>query len=482
MSKTILLKKKIEEFDVAAAMLPQIDEPVIAASAAVTKKVIGDGSGIYADYTNKIAFSDLALNLDFIGPSVRDSEYHYWCTSVVYAEEDQKYHMFTSRVPSDIEFGKGWRNACEIAHFVADIPEGPFGEVGTVFDNEDFKQYGWDAASPHNSRITKIDGKYCLLFMIQTPEGDYKNSSTVLAVSDSVNGGWKIIDNGEGKGYTIPAYGNEGQSRETNNADILKVGGKYHIYFRSAISGYAQFYVAISDKLEGPYEIQPEPVTNNTNNNEDLEAFEWNGKYYLLADDNFGSVTGVNAAGILYSSRDGLHFDTADALIGFADLDEYIEVPDGSTNSYGYSDPSHNEYAKHERPCLLMINGVPAYFYAPSGVNIDGNNACMTYVYKVKKLPKYEVSIAENLKNGTLEFAVQDDNEVVDIHTAGGGYQTQDVTIKAVPDEGYMLVPGSIKATDQNGNDIEITDDGKFAMPRGGVAVTADFVVCRNLS
>ena len=57
-------------------------------------------------------------------------------------------------------------------------------------------------------------------------------------------------------------------------------------------------------------------------------------------------------------------------------MSDYMVIPSYATKTY-IGEP------KFERPAILIRNGKPAYFYAASGLNIEGNNATENFVLKV---------------------------------------------------------------------------------------------------
>ena len=242
------------------------------------------------------------FNLNFFCPFIliSDERYHYWCISAVDDEEGHT-HLFVARWPSDVNFDVGWRTVSEIAHFVGESPEGPFEEVGTVFSNENLPE-GQTAA--HNPRITKIDGVYCLLYMVQTSEGH----KVCMATSDSPNGPWKLA----GEDGIVVAY-----NGKADNPDLIKVGDKYHLYFKTDVPDAGiSFFVAVSDSLTGSYTVKNR-VMDNYGSTEDCCVFEWKGKYFMMTYDHSGSMTGGGNAGMLWVSEDGLNFKIADTQIGY---------------------------------------------------------------------------------------------------------------------------------------------------------------------
>ena len=75
--------------------------------------------------TLNLPYSQMALTAKFIGPAVEEKGWFNWCVSPIIGK-DKKVHIFSSRWPK-AEGMEGWseKNA-EIAHFIADRPEGPF--------------------------------------------------------------------------------------------------------------------------------------------------------------------------------------------------------------------------------------------------------------------------------------------------------------------------------------------------------------------
>ncbi|MBW6492712.1 MAG: hypothetical protein K0B15_16125, partial [Lentimicrobium sp.] len=66
-----------------------------------------------------------------IGEAVNEPGYDIWGSSPV-RDENGKLHLFCARWPSSIPFDIGWRFNSEIAHYIAEHPEGPFEFVEVV--------------------------------------------------------------------------------------------------------------------------------------------------------------------------------------------------------------------------------------------------------------------------------------------------------------------------------------------------------------
>lgn len=136
--------------------------------------------------------------------------------------------------------------------------------------------------------------------------------------------------------------------------------------------------LAVAENLEGPYVQMPFPVTANDRNIEDGYAFMYQGKFALLTTDNHGMVE--SGGGILWTSDDGIHFDHYEK--GFHRINAYTEI-DRSKMAVHYG-PEKKEYAKFERPQMLLKDGNPWYLYVPSGTNIYGGDCTVSYVLQFK--------------------------------------------------------------------------------------------------
>ena len=76
------------------------------------------------------AISSFAERLEPMGRILEDDNYYVWCCAPI-IDEKNKVHVFYSRWEKKYEM-KGWLGHCEIAHAVADQPEGPYKYVSTV--------------------------------------------------------------------------------------------------------------------------------------------------------------------------------------------------------------------------------------------------------------------------------------------------------------------------------------------------------------
>ena len=327
--------------------------------------------------------SAIAKGLKWIGKAVDDPDAYIWCTSPIQGP-DGKIHLFCSRIPK--KYGFAWTTRCEIAHYVGDKPEGPFRFVNIAIPCNPEAPIN---NSMHNPAIAKVGDKYVLLYITfdRRPDSPWTDNGkkklmmlTGMAISDSLDGPWKPIGK-DGLVIEYPSDPNHWLHRpwSIDNPTFLAHGGKFYVYFKSStLQGWSRYGYAVSDKLEGPYKPCDAPVTENISYIEDATAFEWNGKICLVTNDNHGKHTGIPGAGILWTSDTPTEFKLADATIAFLKTTDYAKDVDTSKarNLYG------NEF-KFERPGILMLDGNPAYFYGPSGVNLDGDDHTVSYVMKI---------------------------------------------------------------------------------------------------
>lgn len=90
-----------------------------------------------------------------------DPGYRVWGLSV-FKWSDNKYHGYYSRWPKD-KGHNAWMTHCEIAHAVADQPEGPFIYKETVLSSKN--STGWDLINAHNPYVCLANNKICLYYI-----------------------------------------------------------------------------------------------------------------------------------------------------------------------------------------------------------------------------------------------------------------------------------------------------------------------------
>lgn len=309
----------------------------------------------------------------FQGIAIEEPGYHLWGASPIWGE-DGKVHLFVARWSVVHQFDPGWRSHSEIAHYIADRPEGPF-----LFSDVVLKGTGnntWDKYGIHNPAIHKVGDRYVLLYI---SNNDYRqpphpaNQRIGMLIADDLNGPWTKV----GKdGCILSPSGNprhwtyKATNGVVNPALFQHPRGGFLLYFKSTGG---QMGVAFAENVEGPYVMFPEPVTKNGKAIEDGYAFLYNHKICLLTTDNHGILEA--GGGILWQSENGLDFDECE--LGFHRFEKYL--PDGALK---HARQLYGAYPKFERPQVLMSSGPPAYLYVPSGANIKGGDGTLVYVLR----------------------------------------------------------------------------------------------------
>jgi hypothetical protein len=92
-------------------------------------------------------------------------------------------------------FEKWWATS-QIAHYIADRPEGPFTLVEVLLKPGQSAQGEWDTGTQHNPTITRIDDRYVLCYhsSISTVERRVRSSERIgMMTAADINGPWKKI-------------------------------------------------------------------------------------------------------------------------------------------------------------------------------------------------------------------------------------------------------------------------------------------------
>ncbi len=330
---------------------------------------------------DKVPESSLSRALEWRGLAINDPDYSIWGASPIWAEG--RYHLFAARWP-ELNVDPAWRKSSEIAHYESELPEGPF-RFKQVVAKGTGKTGDWDAYGPHNPEIRQFDNRFYLCYIAN---GDYHqpphplNQQIGMMVSDRVDGPWrKVGENGLVLGPSKdPAHFTYG--KQVVNPTLLRVGEKYHLYFKTRSGDGTVYGLATADAPTGPFRMLDKPITGEGVFIEDACAFNWDDKVCLLTTDNLGKVTGVKGGGALWVSEDGIHFRSEWTQRGFDLIPRYYSAYDPLhvKKIYG-SDP------KFERPKVLCLDGRPAWFYAPSGWNVTGGERTVSHVLKITLKP-----------------------------------------------------------------------------------------------
>ena len=324
--------------------------------------------------------------LHWTGAKLVDENYSIWGSSPILGN-DGSVHVFSARWPES-NVDPAWRKSSEIAHYVADSPEGPF-----VFSDVAVKGSGrkgaWDCYAPHNPEIQKIGEYYAITFVANS---DYhqpphpSNQKIGLVYSKSLYGPWEKAGK-DGMIIEVSKKSNHwtyGSGLGVDNPCLNEIDGKAVVYFKARLKQEdgrikAKYAYATAENIEGPY-MMSEPITDNDSYLEDATAFTWNDMYYLLTTDNHGTVTGVEGGGILWSSISGKDFKMVNAQLAYETIPVYYKDYDRDIVKKIYGNKP-----KFERPKILMINDEPAYLFAPSGWNVEGGSRSVCYIMKIKE-------------------------------------------------------------------------------------------------
>lgn len=337
----------------------------------------------------RMPYSHTALTAKLVGPAIDQKDWFCWCVSPIIGK-DGKTHILGARWPK-AEGMEGWIGPnAEIAHYVGDRPEGPFSYVGTVLKSDMFPDTSTMKA-PHNPRLEYVDGKYIFLYICQDPSSkDRLRQRIGMMVADDLNGPWRFAGK-DGIMVAASADTTHWTGKDVMgvcNPAFLKVKDKYYIYYSCILKPHAEashsYGYAVADNLEGPYTLSDAPCIDNISYIEDAQAFEMDGKYYLLTTDNFGRNTGAYGNLIFWESADGRQFRTKDASIALGTLFDYWGTDE--ERKALMKTPGlfvRSESGKVERPAILKVNGKPAYLYGAGGVNLEGGDVSKSYVFKI---------------------------------------------------------------------------------------------------
>ena len=286
----------------------------------------------------------------------RDKDYFNWGSSII-KTADNKYHLFYSRWPRKYGF-YSWLTHSEIAHAIADHPEGPYHYVETVLQGRGSDS--WDAITAHNPKIKYFDGKYYLYYigthadekglsqeeLIETAKVGYShknwttlrnNQRTGTAVANSIDGPWKRLD--------APIVEPDGPiTTLTVNPAIAKgPEGDYFLIVKGDKPNETRFIrnqaMATSKNPVGPFKIEPKPVIDNLDT-EDVSM------WYSESDSQFYAIFHAHTFIGLICSGDGLNWAKAS---NYKITAKKILMSNGT-----YMEPD-----RMERPFIFIENGSP---------------------------------------------------------------------------------------------------------------------------
>ncbi len=335
-------------------------------------------SEVFEDSMPSIVGRPIPERLTYKGIVINDPEMTTWGASPIKGE-DGIHHLFAARWTSELGVDPGWRSHSEIAHFTSPSPTGPFTfrDVALAGTHQDGS---WEKFAPHNPLIKKFGETFAIIYIARTDPKVNHTQRIGLATAKSLDGPWQRRDDPILDPSNDPGHWTHQSSCGVNNPAMVKMpDGRFFLYFKARKTGVSgtKMGLAIAEKLEGPYVIQPEPVTANKQTIEDGYAFLGkDGMVHLITTDNHGIIE--KGGGLHWQSKDGLDFGAPTQA--FHRLDHYIKRSDypKARRIYGPG------IWKCERPQLLVEDGIPRYLYAPSGISLDGDPATEAHIFEIK--------------------------------------------------------------------------------------------------
>lgn len=330
-----------------------------------------------------------------------DASWNIWCGSMVKGD-DGKYHLFYSRWPRETRH-EGWISHSEIAHAVAEHPNGPYRYADVALAATDSLR--WDGAMTHNPYIIKHEGKFYLYYIgtkgkplgIDERFKPYsmewwkrRNTQRIgVAVSDSPFGPWKRMDN------PLLSVSEDSTAFDamcvTNPAVCVGRDGKFVMLYKAVCKngtykgGKVRFSVAFSDTPTGPFVKTHKLIFQPVDERSSMVAedpFVWydkvNDKYYAIVRDVVNQFTGNQGGKLaLMVSDDAIEWKPAKYP---KVLPPVLTWSDGTT----YDVMKHNV----ERPFVFFDEeGKPLLLFGAFGVDAQGIrrehsfNACIPFNY-----------------------------------------------------------------------------------------------------
>lgn len=294
--------------------------------------------------------SDFCRSLSSVGRILEEEDWNVWCASPIWGE-DGKVHAYISRWRGGHD---NWLTESEIAHAVADQPEGPFTVTRTVLSGRG--NGFWDAHTIHNPTVYKVGDKYALFYignnLTLAEQNNAHHASTQrvgLAIADSLTGEWRRVSDELPILDTSPDKSDWDSYLTTNPALLLHPNGEYWLYYKAwdrNNDNLRKMGLAIAQNIEGPYVKHPDnPLVDFSYLNrqvEDAYVFYYNEKYYMVMRD-MGVIH--PHVGLLLESDDGIKW--SEPMLGY------------HNNAFYFG----GEVKRFERPQVLMKDGVPTHLF-----------------------------------------------------------------------------------------------------------------------
>jgi beta-xylosidase len=317
--------------------------------------------------------SDFEKKLKPVGRILESPDYNVWGCSPIRGD-DGKVHVFYSRWKNEAQH-QGWITCCEIAHAIADTPEGPFETIDVAVSGRGGDW--WDSMTCHNPTIHKVGDKYALFYM-GTSDGTVYTKRVGMATSDSLYGPWKRTDKPIIEPDPDPDAWNSVCT--TNPAFVQHPNGEFWLYYKSwCITDWEkdlaaglreatvdvgkftnrQYGLAKATSLEGPWKkVGDGPIIDLSHlgeNAQSEDAYIWieDGKFRMIMRD-MGYWN--HEYGLMFESADGINWGMP--TVAFYESSQYIKEPPNGLEREG----------RLERTQILMKDGKPDYvFFAMVG-------------------------------------------------------------------------------------------------------------------
>lgn len=340
---------------------------------------------------DNLDFQQLIKEVDSSSGIFYSQDYYTWCSTVIKGE-DGKYYMFYSRwahgkrsVETDsmnyiFNGFRGWNKYSEIASAVSDKLEGPYKYVATVLKGDEDPN-SWQRFTKHNPQIRKF-GEYYYLYYT----GNTYDSSLQFSDESKMTKDWKewlryncTQKVGVIKAKTIADLikGNYQKCEQPimwpDNKNTFEVAtnptvtqgpdGKYYMMYKSRKPnvGHMTFWMAKSDKPDGPFTMASEVFTSADMACEDpCMWYDKKRKRFYAAVKNYSNsnkLVSQFGALALITSVDGLQWKpAAHPLISLREM----KMKDGRKI----------QLANLERPFVVTDkNGQPVALFAAAAIN-----------------------------------------------------------------------------------------------------------------
>lgn len=281
--------------------------------------------------------------------------WHVWCGSLV-ANPAGGYAFFFSRWPLETGSG-GWVTHSEICRAQGPTPWGPFTYVETVLTREESPE--WDAHNFHNVTVKCFGGRYYLYYTGNRGCGEWwahrNNQRIGVACADSLSGPWV-----RQKVPLIDISHDSWDSLCVANPTVTDTNdGRYLLLYKGVTDGPRPFGskvlhgIAQADSPAGPFRKLRTPVFEMPGEKFAFEdPFIWRSgsTYYCLMKDMVGVVGACPRSTIIFSSKDGLCWDTANSRMVAS---PYLLGPDAHVEEVERLERPHY-FADETYPCITF--------------------------------------------------------------------------------------------------------------------------------